>query len=155
MTSHSTSLTKTALFIALPLAAVMAMPSLAQDTTPSNGESKLIMITIENFLSGQPFSPTVVESHTADAAVLFKLGYKAREELVAVAEGGNTAMYVHAAAMNKDSAIGDAQLAIYTLPGQGPFSCGWTRHTHSWTACGCSATPMTGSPASPASMHSA
>jgi hypothetical protein len=116
VTSQSTSLTKTALFIALPLAAAMAIPSFAQDATPS--DSKLIMITVENVLTGQPFSPTVVESHTADAAALFKLGDKAGEELVAVAEGGNTAMYALAAAMNKDSTIGDAQLAIYTLPGQ-------------------------------------
>jgi hypothetical protein len=118
VTSQSTSLTKTALFIAVPLAAAMAMRSFAHDATPSNGDSKLIMITIENVLSGQPFSPTVVESHTADAAALFELGDKAGEELVAVAEGGNTAMYALAAAMNKDSTIGDAQLAIYTLPGQ-------------------------------------
>ncbi|WP_157016885.1 spondin domain-containing protein [Mesorhizobium xinjiangense] len=115
---QSTSLTKTALFIALPLAAAIAIPSFAQDATPSNGDSKLIMITVENVLTGQPFSPTVVESHTADAPALFKLGDKAGVELVAVAEGGNTAMYALAAAMNKDSTIGDAQLAIYTLPGQ-------------------------------------
>mgnify|MGYP001348818600 CR=1 FL=1 len=118
VTPQSTSLTKTALFIALPLAAAIAIPSFAQDATPSNSDSKLIMITVENVLTGQPFSPTVVESHTADAAALFKLGDKAGEELVAVAEGGNTAMYALAAAMNKDSTIGDAQLAIYTLPGQ-------------------------------------
>lgn len=93
-------------------------PAFAQNTKPSDGGGKLITITIENVLTDQPFSPTVVESRTADAAVLFKLGDKASEELIAVAEGGNTGMYALAAAMNKDSTIGDAQLAIHTLPGQ-------------------------------------
>lgn len=118
MKFQSTSMTKTALSIALPLAAVMAVPAFAQDTASPDGEGKLIMVTIENVLTGQPFSPTVVESYTADAPALFKLGDKASEALVAVAEGGNTGMYALAAAMNKESTIGDAQLAIYTLPGQ-------------------------------------
>jgi hypothetical protein len=115
---QSTGPTKTALSIALPLAAIMAIPAAAQDKAAPDGDGKLIMVTIENILTGQPFSPTVVESHTTDAAALFNLGDKASDELVAVAEGGNTGLYALAAAMNKDSAIGDAQLAIYTLPGQ-------------------------------------
>lgn len=85
---------------------------------PLMSEGKTIKITIENVLTGQPFSPSVVESHTADAAPLFVLGDKASAPLVPVAEGGNIGMYSVAAAMNADSTIGDAQLAIHTLPGQ-------------------------------------
>ncbi len=113
-----TSSTKTALAIALPLAAAMAIPAVAQEATLSGGDAKMIMITIEDVLTGQPFSPAVIESHTPGAAALFKLGDKASDELVAVAEGGNIGMYAPSAAMNDDSSIGDAQLAIYTLPGQ-------------------------------------
>ncbi len=79
---------------------------------------RTIMITVQNLVTGQPFSPSVFESHTADAAPLFKLGDKASDALVAVAEGGNIGMYSVMAAMNKDSTIGDAELAIHTLPGQ-------------------------------------
>jgi hypothetical protein len=113
-----TRFTKTALSIALPLAAITAVPAFGQDATPSGGDGKLVMVTIESVVTGQPFSPTIVESHTADAAPLFKLGDKASDELVAVAEGGNVSPYALVAAMNKASTIGDAQLAIYTLPGQ-------------------------------------
>lgn len=81
-------------------------------------EGKTIKVTIENLLTGQPFSPSVVESHSAAAAPLFKLGDKASDALVAVAEGGNIGMFSVAAAKNTDSSIGDAQLAIHTLPGQ-------------------------------------
>ncbi len=79
---------------------------------------KSVQITVENLLTGQPFSPSVFESHSAAAAPLFKLGDKASAALVAVAEGGNIGMYSVGAAMNKDLTIGDAQLAIHTLPGQ-------------------------------------
>lgn len=79
---------------------------------------KTIKITVTDLLTGQPFSPTYAESRTADSAALFKLGDKASDALVAVAEGGNIGMFSVMAAMNKDSAIGDAQLAIHTLPGQ-------------------------------------
>lgn len=79
---------------------------------------KTIKITIKDVVTGQPFSPTYAESRTAGSAPLFKLGDKASDALVAVAEGGNIGMFSVAAAMNKDSAIGDAQLAIHTLPGQ-------------------------------------
>ncbi|ODU54821.1 MAG: hypothetical protein BGO82_07975 [Devosia sp. 67-54] len=79
---------------------------------------KTIKITIKDVVTGQPFSPTYAESRTAGSAPLFKLGAKASDALVAVAEGGNIGMFSVAAAMNKDSAIGDAQLAIHTLPGQ-------------------------------------
>lgn len=79
---------------------------------------KTIKITIKDVITGQPFSPTYAESRTEASAPLFKLGDKASDALVAVAEGGNIGMFSVAAAMNKDSAIGDAQLAIHTLPGQ-------------------------------------
>lgn len=79
---------------------------------------KTIKITIKDTISGQPFSPTYAESRTTASAPLFKLGEKASDALVAVAEGGNIGMFSVTAAMNKDSAIGDAELAIHTLPGQ-------------------------------------
>jgi hypothetical protein len=102
--------------------AVMSDMAMANDDSAMGSammaEGKTIRITIENVLTGQPFSPSVVESHTAAAAPLFKLGDKASDALVAVAEGGNIGMFSVGAAMNKESAIGDAQLAIHTLPGQ-------------------------------------
>jgi hypothetical protein len=79
---------------------------------------KTIKITVQDVTTGQPFSPSYAESRTADSAPLFKLGDKASDALVAVAEGGNIGMFSVTAAMNKDSALGDAQLAIHTLPGQ-------------------------------------
>jgi hypothetical protein len=79
---------------------------------------RTIMITVQNVLTGQPFSPSVFESRATGSAPLFKLGDKASDALVAVAEGGNIGMFSVLAAMNKDSAIGDAELAIHTLPGQ-------------------------------------
>jgi len=81
-------------------------------------KGKAIRITITDLISGQPFSPSYVESRTAASAPLFKLGDKASDDLVLVAEGGNIGMYSVDAAMNKDSVIGDAELAIHTLPGQ-------------------------------------
>jgi hypothetical protein len=81
-------------------------------------KGKTVMITIEDVIKGQPFSPSYIESRTSASAPLFKLGDKASDALVAVAEGGNIGMFSVMAAMNKQSAIGDAQLAIHTLPGQ-------------------------------------
>jgi hypothetical protein len=86
--------------------------------SPMMGDGKAVQITIEDVTTGQPFSPSVFESHTTDAAPLFRLGDKASDALVAVAEGGNIGPYSVGAAMNKDSSIWDAQLAIHTLPGQ-------------------------------------
>ncbi len=79
---------------------------------------KVITITIENLTTGQPFSPSFFEARTADSAPLFALGETAADPLVAVAEGGNIGMFSVGAAMNKDSTLGDAALAIHTLPGQ-------------------------------------
>ena len=79
---------------------------------------KTIRITITDVISGQPFSPTYAESRTESSAPLFKLGDKASDALVAVAEGGNIGPFSEGAAMNKDSSIGDAELAIHTLPKQ-------------------------------------
>lgn len=102
-------------------------PALAQDAMSSNAmmagdqmmtRGKTIEITITNLLTGQPFSPSFFESRSLQAAPLFKLGAKASDALVAVAEGGNIGMFSVGAAMNKDSLIGDAQLAIHALPGQ-------------------------------------
>jgi pentapeptide MXKDX repeat protein len=80
--------------------------------------SKAIMITIEDVTKGQPFSPSYFESRGAGAPALFKLGDKASDALVAVAEGGNIGMFSVGAAKDMGSMLGDAQLAIHTLPGQ-------------------------------------
>ena len=109
------------------LALAMAGPTVAQDAMSSSAmmagdqmmmRGKTIEITITNLLTGQSFSPSFFESRSLDASPLFKLGAKASDALVAVAEGGNIGMFSVGAAMNKDSLIGDAQLAIHALPGQ-------------------------------------
>ena len=109
------------------LALAIAGPTVAQDAMSSSAmmagdqmmmRGKTIEITITNLLTGQPFSPSFFESRSLDASPLFKLGAKASDALVAVAEGGNIGMFSVGAAMNKDSLIGDAQLAIHALPGQ-------------------------------------
>jgi hypothetical protein len=82
------------------------------------GGGKIIMITVENLLTGQPFSPSFFAARATASAPLFTLGDKASDALVAVAEGGNIGMFSVGAAMNKELALGDAQLAIHTLPGQ-------------------------------------
>jgi hypothetical protein len=79
---------------------------------------KTVTITIENLTTGQPFSPSFFEARTTGAAPLFTLDAKASDALAAVAEGGNIGMFSVGAAMNKDSMLGDAALAIHTLPGQ-------------------------------------
>jgi hypothetical protein len=81
-------------------------------------KGRLIWITITDLTMSQPFSPSYIESRTAGSAPLFKLGDKASDALVPVAEGGDIGMYSVLAAMNQDSTIGDAELAIHTLPGQ-------------------------------------
>ena len=85
---------------------------------PMMDGGKTIKITIKDVITGQPFSPTYADSQTMAAAPLFKLGDKASDALVAVAEEGNIGMFSVLAAKNTDSSIGDAQLAIHTLPGQ-------------------------------------
>ncbi|CAN5209892.1 hypothetical protein BH10PSE9_BH10PSE9_21440 [soil metagenome] len=89
-----------------------------QSGKPMMAKGKAVQITVQNLLTGQPFSPSFFESRTKDSAPLFKLGDKASDALVAVAEGGNIGNYSVGAAMNKDSIVGDAALAIHTLPGQ-------------------------------------
>jgi len=95
----------------------MANDSSAMDS-PMMGEGKTIMITIQNVLTGQPFSPSFFEARTTDSAPPFRLGDKSSDALAAVAEGGNIGMFSVGAATNKDSSLGDAALAIHTLPGQ-------------------------------------
>jgi hypothetical protein len=113
--------------LAAALSASVALPVLAQDATSSSAmqagdgmmmEGKTVQITIENLLTGQPFSPSYFETRTAASAPLFALDAKASDALAAVAEGGNIGMFSVGAAMNKESAFGDAQLVIHTLPGQ-------------------------------------
>jgi hypothetical protein len=79
---------------------------------------RVVTITIENLTNGQPFSPSFFAARTPDSRPLFTLGEKAVDPLVAVAEGGNIGQFSVAAAMNNDSSVGDAALAIHTLPGQ-------------------------------------
>jgi hypothetical protein len=85
---------------------------------PMTGSGRIIMVTVENVLTGQPFSPSFFEARATGAAPLFTLGEKASDALVAVAEGGDVRMLSVGAAMNADATIGDAALAIHTLPGQ-------------------------------------
>lgn len=79
---------------------------------------RIIRITIENVLTGQPFSPSFFEARATESAPLFKEGEAASEALVAVAEGGNIGPYSVGAAKNEAMSLGDAALAIHTLPGQ-------------------------------------
>jgi hypothetical protein len=79
---------------------------------------KTIQITIQNLTTGQPFSPSFFESRAKDGTALFKLGGKADDALVAVAEGGNIGNYSVGAAKNMGQSLGDAVLAIHALPGQ-------------------------------------
>lgn len=82
------------------------------------GGGKTIIVTIENLLTGQPFSPSFFEARTADSAPLYAVGETASDALAAVAEGGNIGMFSVGAAMNAQMTLGDASLAIHTLPGQ-------------------------------------
>lgn len=104
------------------LALLTAAPALAQGMAAADAMSaaggKTVTITIDNLLSGQPFSPSFFVARTKDSAPLYVPGDKAGDALVAVAEGGNIGMFSVWAAMNKDMQLGDAALAIHTLPGQ-------------------------------------
>lgn len=100
---------------------LFAAPALAQNAMsgkPMETAGKVVEITIRNLTTGQPFSPSYFESRSSSGAPLFRLGDKASDALVAIAEGGNIGNFSVAAAMNKDSTTGDAALAIHTLPGQ-------------------------------------
>ena len=79
-------------------------------------KGRLIRITITDLTASQPFSPSYVESRTRNSAPLFKLGDKASDALVPVAEGGDIGMYSLLAAMNQDSAAARAVQAA-TGPG--------------------------------------
>ena len=102
-----------ALLFTAPVHAQNPMSSKAMETG-----AKAVKITIRNLTAGQPFSPSYFESRASAGAPLFKLGGKASDALVAVAEGGNIGNFSAAAAMSKDALVGDAALAIHTLPGQ-------------------------------------
>jgi hypothetical protein len=97
-----------------------AFPAFAQSAMQSAAmaHGKAVQITIENLTTGQPFSPSFFESRAADGAPLFNLGDKASENLVSVAEGGNIGGFSAGAAKDMMTALGDAALAIHTLPGQ-------------------------------------
>ncbi len=124
----------TTLASAIALIAALSAPALAQDAMSSDamggdamaapmgdammGGGRTIMITIENLLTGQPFSPSFFEARTTDSAPLFTVGETASDALAAVAEGGNIGPFSVGAAKNTDSTLGDAALAVHTLPGQ-------------------------------------
>ena len=65
---------------------------------PMMAGGKTIKITIKDVITGQPFSPTYAESRTSASAPLFKLGDKASDALVAVAERHPVAAQVRAIA---------------------------------------------------------
>jgi hypothetical protein len=88
------------------------------DSMMMGGSTRTIMVTIENLLTGQPFSPSYFEAHAAGAAPLYVIGEKASDALAAVAEGGNIGMFSVGAAKNEMGGVGDAALAIHTLPGR-------------------------------------
>ena len=106
------------LAIAVAGAAALLLAASAQAEHAMAATGKTVEITVKNLTAGQPFSPSYFESRSDSGAPLFKLGDKASDALAAVAEGGNIGNYSVAAAMNADKAIGDAALAIHTLPGQ-------------------------------------
>ena len=104
------------LFAALSTAtvsfALSAVPALAADA------GKTVMITIQDLTTGQPFSPSFFQTRAATTAPLFELGKTASDNLVAVAEGGNIGGFSGDAAGRIGKDVGDAALAIHTLPGQ-------------------------------------
>ncbi len=112
----------TAIALGLTGQAALAQDAMSSSAMEMGGtmmaEGKLVQITIENLLTGQPFSPSYFESRAEGSAPLFALDGKASDALAAVAEGGNIGMFSVGAAMDGGSAIGDATLAIHTLPGQ-------------------------------------
>jgi hypothetical protein len=101
---------------AMAPADAMKPDAMAADTGMMAG--KTVQITIQNATTGQPFSPSFFESRSADGMPLFKLGDKASDALTAVAEGGNIGPYSVGAAKDMNATLGDAALAIHTLPGQ-------------------------------------
>ncbi len=104
------------LHAALSAAAISAfavLPAMAQDA-----KSKTVMITIENLTTGQPFSPSFFSTRAASTAPLWEMGKTAPDNLVAVAEGGNIGGFSGDAAGRIGKDVGDAALAVHTLPGQ-------------------------------------
>jgi hypothetical protein len=109
-----------ALLGASSLPAALTVPAVAQDSMmmAAPGGAKEITITIENLTTGQGFSPSFFVSRGEGTTPLYALDAKASEQLVSVAEGGNIGGYSSKAAGEIGTAIGDARLAIHTLPGQ-------------------------------------
>lgn len=102
-----------ALGLATAAAVLFAAPAFAQD-----GGGKYVTVTIKNLTTGQPFSPSFFRSRSKDSAALYALGDKAQDALVAVAEGGNIGEFSVGAAKDMGKTLGDAVLAVHTLPGQ-------------------------------------
>lgn len=107
-----------ALLATAALSAGIAVPALAQNAMVGPSGAKALKITIENLTTGQGFSPSFFVSRGADSQPLFALDAKAADPLVAVAEGGNIGAYSGWAAGEVGKTLGDAVLAIHTLPGQ-------------------------------------
>jgi hypothetical protein len=93
--------------------AISAAPALAQDM-----KARTVMITIENLTTGQPFSPSFVATRAASTAAIWEMGKPPSDHLAAVAEGGQVGGFSGDAAGRIGKDIGDAALAVHTLPGQ-------------------------------------
>jgi hypothetical protein len=79
--------------------------------------ARFVRITIQDLTTGQPFSPGVFVTH-AEGKGLFKLGDKASDLVVPIAEGGNIGPLSVAAAKGIGSDYGAASAFVHTLPGQ-------------------------------------
>ncbi len=107
-----------ALLGASSISAALAAPAIAQNSMMAASTVKEITITIENLTTGQGFSPSFFVSRSEGSEALYALDAMASEQLVSVAEGGNIGGFSSKAAGELGTAIGDARLAIHTLPGQ-------------------------------------
>ena len=107
-----------ALLAATALSTALVQSAAAEDAMMAPSGIKEITITIENLTTGQGFSPSFFVSRSPDSQPLYALDAKASDQLVAVAEGGNIGGYSSMAAGELGMALGDAVLAIHTLPGQ-------------------------------------
>lgn len=109
--------------LAVSALAAAASPAIAQDAMMAgdgmmSGDIRTISVTIENLTTGQGFSPSFFISRAADGDALFALDATASDPLVSVAEGGNIGGFSSWAAGELGASLGDAALAIHTLPGE-------------------------------------
>ena len=79
---------------------------------------KTVQITIENLLSGQPFSPSYSRAGQRMLRHCSSWATRPATRLRLLRRAGTSACSALARRINKDSLLGDASLAIHTLPGQ-------------------------------------